>query len=395
MKVLILHNFYQNPGGEDTVVAAESALLREAGHEVHVETVSNHAIQTISDRVQAFLRAPYDAARERWIQALIVRHRPDVVHIHNFFPLLTPAVHMAAAKAGAAVVQTLHNFRVICANGFLLRDGAICEKCIHGGPYWALVHRCYRKSMPGSLALVRMQLKAGRDETWQRYVHRFIVLTEFARAKFVDAGLPANKITIKPNFVSQEPVLNEKERKGALFVGRLSKEKGVHNLVEAWKNLKGIPLTIVGEGPAREQLEAEAPAHVSFVGWRNQAEVRELMAGAQALLIPSLWYEGLPMTLLEAYSTGLPVIASRIGALVELVDAGTTGLHFAPTDVEDLSSVVRTAFSDPKKLKAMGDAARKVFELKYTPETNLPCLEAIYAAAIEESRKAYKIQTNT
>jgi glycosyltransferase involved in cell wall biosynthesis len=250
------------------------------------------------------------------------------------------------------------------------------------------MHRCYRNSLPGSLALVRMQLRTARDQTWQRDVHRFIVLTKFARAKFIEGGLPQEKIVIKPNFVGQRPVTNQGKRRGALFVGRLSKEKGVLNLVDAWKSLPDIPLAIVGDGPARERLEAVAPSHIRFLGWRNPDEVRDLMAGAQALLMPSLWYEGFPMTLLEAFSAGLPVLASRLGALAELVDEGETGLQFASADPNDLARVVRAAFDDPARLALMGQAARKVYELRYTPEKNLPHLEAIYAAAIEESHKA-------
>ena len=387
MRVLILHNHYQRSGGEDAVVAQEAALLSSAAHEVQVETVSNDAIGSTGDRLRTFLRTPYDPARKGWVAALIKRHRPDVVHIHNFFPLLTPAVHEAASDMGAAVVQTLHNYRTICASALLMRKETVCEKCLTAGRHWALIHRCYRNSYAGSLATVRMQAQAVRRGSWTAHVHRFIALTEFSRLKFIAGGLPAERIAVKPNFVTDHSMGTGRARRGALFVGRLSAEKGVHTLVEAWRRLPDVPLTIVGDGPERARLEASSPNHVRLLGWRQPDEVRALMAGAQALVMPSVWYEAFPMTIAESFASGLPVLASRLGAMAELIEDGGPGMHFEPGDVESLAGTARRAFDDPARLLAMGRAARAAYERLYTPEKNLARLEEIYGETIAEARQ--------
>lgn len=385
MNILLLHNLYQNRGGEDVVVEAESALLRAAGHRVNVETVANDEIRGLSDKLATFFNAPFDPARRQWIRELIASHRPDVVHVHNFFPLLTPAVHEGAAEAGVAVVQTLHNYRLVCAGALLMRSEQICEKCVGGSKAWGVAHRCYRGSVAGSFAIVRMQARARRNRTWTRYVHRFIALTEFGKAKFVQDGFPAERVIVKPNFAFPAPV-GGGERRGALFVGRLSLEKGVHVLVQAWRQLPNIPLTIVGEGPERGSLETLAPSNVRFLGPLESSEVRRHMTQAQALIMPSLWYEGFPMTIVEAFSCGLPVIAPRLGAMAELVANGRNGILFAPGDAVSLAAAACDAFAVPAKLTSMGEVARETYTRLYTPERNVLRLEEIYAQAIATSR---------
>ncbi len=387
MKVLIIHNEYQHRGGEDTVVAAESALLRDAGHQVHVELVSNSEIQGLSGKIQTFIRTPYDTRRKAWVNHLLDATDYDVVHVHNFFPLLTPAIHEAAAARGVAVVQTLHNYRLLCAGALFLRDGQLCEKCLGGSSLWGALHRCYRGSALGSLAVVRLQRRANRHQTWHRHVHRFIALTEFAKGKFVTGGLPVERISVKPNFAG--PLTTPmQDRQGAVFVGRLSPEKGVRTLVESWKKLPHIPLTIIGDGPEREALEQMAPSNVAFRGALPADQVRMAMAAAQALVMPSVWYEGFPMTLVEAFSVGTPVIASRIGSLAELIRDGIAGRTFEPSNVEDLAQVVQSTFARPDLLRDMGSAAHAEYQQLYTPRTNLARLEGIYREAISEAASA-------
>lgn len=386
MKILILHNTYQQRGGEDAAVEAESALLGAARHEVRVEVVSNHGISGFAARTSTFLRAPYDAARKGWLADLIGDARPDVVHIHNFFPLLTPAIHETAAEMGLPVVQTLHNYRLVCANAQLLRGGSICEKCLAGNRIWGVVHRCYRGSLPGSLAVMRMQDRAIRTGAWHKHVHRFIALTEFSRSKFIAGGLPANRMAVKPNFVAREMPLAA-QRRGALFVGRLSPEKGAETLVRAWRGLPSIPLTVVGGGPELGKLPAIAPANVTFTGAQTPEQVAGHMAGAQALIVPSIWYEGFPMTVAEAFAAGLPVIASDIGSLGEIIVSGRSGLHFTPGDADSLAAIVKTLFADPAALQRLGAGARASYEAHYTPMANLAQLERIYAEAIETARR--------
>lgn len=382
-RILLLHNSYKQPGGEDTVFAAETALLREAGYEVHSKIVANDTIAGIASKARAFWTAPHDGARKAWMGQLMDRTGAAVVHIHNFFPLLTPAVHQAAAERGAAVVQSLHNYRLLCAGAQFLRNGQVCEKCLHGSRLWGVFHRCYRGSLPGSASLAAMQSRASRRKTWQRNVHRFIALTEFARAKFITGGLPADRIVVKPNFTvpPQAGAPPTPEREGALFVGRLSVEKGVWTLVKAWRALPDIPLTIAGDGPERALLTAEAPPNVRFVGQVSRAEVDAHMRRAACLVMPSIWFEGFPMTLVEAFANGLPVIGSRLGALEEVIEHGRTGLLVTPGEADELAGRVGEAFKARDPLRQMGEAARQRYLDSYSPQANLQQLLRIYGEA--------------
>ena len=381
--ILLLHNSYKQPGGEDTAFAAEAALLREAGYEVHSKIVSNDAIAGIASKARTFWTAPHDNARKAWMGQLLERTGAQIVHIHNFFPLLTPAVHQAAAERGVAVVQSLHNYRLLCAGAQFLRNGQVCEKCLHGNRLWGVFHRCYRGSLPGSASLVAMQSRASRRKTWQRHVHRFIALTEFARAKFIAGGLPADRIVVKPNFTPppQASALRTLEREGALFVGRLSVEKGVRTLVQAWQALPDIPLTIAGDGPERTALAAAAPPNVRFLGQVSRANVNALMRRAACLVMPSIWFEGFPMTLVEAFANGLPVIGSRLGALEEVIEHGRTGLLVTPGEAEELAVRVREAFEARDPLCNMGAAARQRYLDFYSPQANLQQLLQIHREA--------------
>lgn len=381
MNILTIHNTYQQRGGEDSVVEAETALLRDAGHQVRLLQVSNDSISGFAAKARAFLNTPYDPSRKVWLTEYVTENRPDVVHIHNFFPLLTPAIHEAAAELGLPVVQTLHNYRLLCANANFLLNGTVCEKCTTHGRYWGAIHRCYRGSLPASIGVVRMQNRAFRNRTWHKYVQRFIVLTKFAKGKFVAGGLPAERLAIKPNFVArdQPPRLL---RKGALFVGRLSPEKGADTLIRAWHKLRNIPLTIVGGGPEQKKLMGMAPANVHFAGQQPREEVVRQMVTAQVLIIPSICFEGFPMTVVEAFAAGLPVIASNIGSLSEIVVPRENGVHFKAGDAEDLADKVREQFDTPTILADLGAGARATYEKHYTPEANLECLERIYAEAI-------------
>lgn len=382
MKILVLHNAYRMRGGEDSVVESEVALLQEAGHDVRLVTVSNDDISGPVASAKAFIKAPFDPARARWIRNMIERYGIDVVHVHNAFPLLTPAVHIGASAAGAAVVQTLHNYRLFCANALLLRDGKVCELCVGGRSWPALEHRCYRGSLPGTLAVVRMQRQM-RAQRWRDSVDQFVALTGFAAGKLAEAGLPADRISVKPNFCAASPAPLT-SRQGFLFVGRLSPEKGVHILLEAWRQLPDLHLTVVGDGPDSAALRKGAPHNVNFTGPLSSADVQKCMEAAAALVMPSVWYEGFPMTVVEAYASGLPVIASRIGSLAEVVRHGETGLLFEPGSASSLVSTVRGA--DQIQLTRMQATTLAEYRLHYTPERNLDTLLSIYGKALARRR---------
>lgn len=378
-RILILHNFYQQGGGEDKVVAAERDLLSVQGHEVKLVSVANNAIMGILRKVQAAWETPYSPSSLRMVESELQRFQPDVVHVHNFFPLLTPSIYDACKKAGVPVVQTLHNYRTICPGAMLMRDGQPCEECVSGSPYRAVVHRCYRGSLLGTLAVARMVASHRLRGTWLDKVDSFIALTEFAKSKFVQAGFPAEKIVVKPNFVDSPTVPSPGvKRSGALFVGRLSQEKGLDTLIEAWKTLN-IPLRVIGDGPLAVQVKSCGLSHVKYLGPCSSHEVAAEMAQALFLVVPSRCYEGFPIVIAEAFASGLPVLASRLGSLAEIVEDGVTGAHFEAGNPVDLAKKAQWAAGHPEELLKMEQQAVRIYKERYTAEENYRILIDVYA----------------
>jgi len=389
MKGLVAHNFYQEPGGEDKCFAAETDLLRRNGQDLLTYTVHNDALSDMSG-LRAAGAAVWNRSAYKELSALIRSQRPDVVHLHNTFPLMSPAAFWAAKAQGCAIVATLHNYRLVCPAGALVRDGRICEDCTaRSWPWPGIVHACYRGSRPASATVASMLLTHRALGTWSRKVDTFIALSTFARRKFIEGGIPAEKIALKPNFVDPDPGPAETSRGYALFVGRLSPEKGIHTLLKAWdRQADGMVLRIVGDGPfSRAVKEASAKSDsIEGLGYRQPAEVMDLMAGAEFLIMPSLCYETFGLVTIEALARAKPVIASRLGAMAELVEDGRTGLHFAPGDPDDLADKVTWAREHPAEMRAMGQNARAVFVANYTAERNYDRLMEIYQSALESVR---------
>lgn len=394
MRVLLVHNKYQLQGGEDLVFENDAELLRKNGHVVETLCVSNDDIRTPIDKLAAALLSTYNPRGYRLVAEAIRRSDCDIVHVHNFFPQLSPAVFSACRKANVPSVWTLHNFRVFCAGGMLFRDGTTCEKCLKGNVFPAIAHRCYRGSLPGSIAVAGMIGTHRWLGTWQREVDRFIGLTEFTRAKLVEGGLPHDKIAVKPNWV-QDPVAQglriDGPRKGAVFVGRLSPEKGVKVLVDAWRAIPDVALTIIGDGPERAALEAAAPGNVRFAGKLDRAQVNQAMAEAQALLVPSLWLEGFPLVLIEGMAAGVPLVASDIGALPSIFENGRTGVLVEPGNVAAWAKALRRFFDDEAAQRVMGLQGRKAYEDRYSPQQNIRLLIEIYADVLAEKSQASRI----
>ena len=378
LRVLVAHNSYQMRGGEDAVVDAEVALLRSHGHAVTEYRRHNDELLDMRT-LDAAVDTLWSRKTSHDIAALIAEARPDVIHVHNTFPLISPSLYWAAHRHGIPVVQTLHNFRLLCPQAMFLRDGKVCEDCLGHVPWRAVKHACYRESRGQSAALGSMLVIHRMLGSWQSKVARYIALNEFCKNKFIEGGLPADRIAVKPNFVDFEAPL-ARPRTGFLFVGRLSPEKGVDVLARAASEISGLQLRVAGTGPAEYALNG-VPG-VERLGALAEARVREEMSGAIALVLPSIWYENFPRTLVEAFACGLPVIASRIGALAELVEDGVTGLLFTSGDAPDLASKIRWALASPDKMAEMGRTARARFEEKYTPERNYVQLLEIYSAAI-------------
>ncbi|MFL5150622.1 MAG: glycosyltransferase [Microvirga sp.] len=337
MRILVVHNRYQVRGGEDVAVDDEIAALRRAGIEVIARIVENDGIGGWPAKLRAALGTAHSASGVRLVREAIRDTRPDVLHAHNFFPLLSPAIHAAAQAEGVATVQTLHNFRTVCAGGLLMRDSRPCETCIGASPYWGAWHACYRGSRAGSLAAAHMIDAHRRGGTWQNHVDRFVVLSAFARERFERAGFPPEKMIVRPSSVDDPGPPEEGERAGIVYAGRLSDEKGVRVLIEAARRAT-FPLEIIGEGPLAAELAAAAPDHVRFRGPLPREEVRRRIASAEAVVVPSLCYEGSPLVIAEAFAAATPVVAARIGALPDLVQEGRTGLLAPPGDADGLAA---------------------------------------------------------
>lgn len=389
MKILLVHNFYREPGGEDVVVAQEQRLLERKGHQVVTYNRSNDEANDSSLVGQLRLLKTIVSADDsrRDMQLLLRTERPDLVHIHNTFMMISPSIYEACAKARVPTVQTVHNYRMMCPATYLFRDGKVCEECITDGLMSGVRHGCYRNSRANTAA-VAIMLKVHRVlGTWTNQVNAFISLTEFAKQKLVDTGLPPARIHVKPNFVDLDPGQREGDGDYALFVGRLSPEKGVDIVLKAWKLLRSpLPLKIAGDGPARAELEAQAGEgglrNVEFLGRLNQDRIREVMKKARLLVLPSLWYEGFPMVLAESFACGVPVLGSRLGAMQEVIDDGHNGLHFTAGSPEDLAKKVTWAWENPAETAVMGRNAREKYEKTYGPETNYESLMEIYNKAI-------------
>jgi glycosyltransferase involved in cell wall biosynthesis len=319
--------------------------------------------------------------------------QPDLVHAHNTFMMISPSVYEACGEAHVPVLQTLQNYRLLCPAALLFRDGHVCEECSEHGLTRSVWHGCYRDSRP-TTAAVALMLKTHRERrTWTDAVTGYVVATEFARQKFIHGGLPAEKIFVKPNFVDPDPGERSQPGDYALFVGRLSPEKGVSTLLAAWSRLgPSIPLVIAGDGPLRPRLEAEVAKNnlrqVSFRGRLNPSETRAAMKQARFLVLPSLWYEGFPMVMAESLACGTPVLGSRLGAIEEIITDGRTGLHFTPGDPTDLGEKVEWAWNHPSELTAMGREARRDYESRYTSEMNYSLLMAIYQQVIKAHSEA-------
>lgn len=380
LRVLVAHNAYQHRGGEDSVVEAEITLLRHRGHEVATYFRHNDEIEAMSKPALA-LRTLWSAEDQAVLGRMMADFRPDLIHVHNTFPLISPALYWAAVRAGVPVVQTLHNFRLLCPQAMLLRHGSVCEDCIGHLPWRGVARRCYRGSALQSGVLASMLALHRALGTYRHKVARYIALNDFCRDKFIAGGLPPERVAVKPNFVDiPAPVGNLKARRGGLFVGRLSPEKGINVLAEAMDRVPGISLAVIGTGPEQHKVDACAGLHA--LGGRTGEEVLHAMGEASYLVMPSIWYETFGMVAIEAFASGTPVIASQLGSMSELIDDGRTGLLFEPGSADSLAERIAWAEAHPVEMARMGQAARAEYEAKYTADINYRQLMAIYQAAI-------------
>lgn len=386
LSVLVIHNQYQQPGGEDIVVRAEMEMLRRAGHRVVPFLRDNAAIAEYNPRQKACLAmsATWNRKAHAQLREIIAQERPDVAHCHNLVPLVSPAAYDACKAAGVPVVQTLHNYRLLCPAGTLYR-GQICDDC-RKGLHSSVARGCYRGSRLQTATLAAMLGVHRLLGTWSRSVDAYVTLSRFSRDYFVASGLPAAKVHIKPNFLPADVVTRAGPGAYALFAGRLSPEKGVLEMVAAWQPLSHIPLVIAGDGPLCEPIaqmvKRSGSAHIKLLGQLSPDDVRAQMARARFLVFPSRWYEPFGMTLLEAAAAGVPAVAARIGAVPELVLDGETGVLFDPRNMEELAAKADWAWSHPEEMATLGCAARRHYHERYTAEKNYELLMNIYQAAL-------------
>jgi glycosyltransferase involved in cell wall biosynthesis len=386
--VLLVHERYRQRAGEDTVFDAERGLLERMGHRVDVLIVDNEAIPdepSVPGRLRLGLETVWSARAARLV-ARRLRDRPaDVVHVHNTFPLLSPSIYGPARASGAAVVQTVHNYRPICPAATLFRDGRPCEDCVGRTVPWpSVVHGCYRGSRVQTLPVAALVATQRATRSW-RNVDAIIALTEFAAAKLVEGGLPGERVHVKPNFVAPDPGPREGPGEGFLFAGRLAPEKGIGTVIDAAPLLEpGVAIRIAGDGPEEDRVRAVAGRHPALrpLGRLDRAATLAEIGACRALVFPSLWYEGMPMTILEAFAAGVPVIAARRGAAAALVEDRVTGLAFEPGDPAALAAALAWAQAHPAEMAAYGREARERFEASFTAEASHRRLIEIYDLAL-------------
>ena len=384
MRILLCHNYYRQRGGEDESFEAEATLLESRGHDVVRFVMHNNAIHDMSGW-SAARKTLWNRDSYRRVSELILEFRPEVMHCTNTFPLMSPAVYSAARRNGVPVVQALRNYRLLCPNALLFRDQRVCETCLGKAFSWpAIVHACYRESRVAS-AVVTLQNGVQRlFGTWTRAVDRYFAPTEFTRRKFIESGFPAARFSVKPNFVFPDPGPCLEKGDYAVFVGRLTLEKGIETLLAAWQALpRNVPLKVIGEGPlsGRVRQAAAEDARIIALGQLSAQEVLEVIGRAKLLVMPSLWYETFGRVIIEAFSRGTPVLASRLGAMSEIVTDGETGVLFEPGSSHDLVAQAVALFDNQNRLLKMGECARRDFELRFSADRNYEILMGIYVAA--------------
>ncbi|WP_185928889.1 glycosyltransferase family 4 protein [Sphingomonas sp. IC081] len=384
MRILIAHNRYQQRGGEDTVVEVEAANLRQAGHDVKVWLVDNDGISGLASKMNAALQATKSPAMQRLFDTVALPFKPDIVHFHNIFPRITPSVVEHALHMGLPTLLTLHNFRFICAGAMLMRDGAICEQCVGKSRIPAVLHGCYRGSRLGSAITARMGL-AFKAVCNRNPGLRLIALTQFARSRFIADDFPADQILIKPNTVEDLGVGDPVRDRKVVFVGRCSPEKGVDFLMRIAPRLldQDIGIDVIGDGPALGEIRRNGvPENVRLLGHMPREEVIARIKRAAAVVMPSRWYEGFPMVLLETYSTGTPVIASRLGSLAELVHPEKTGWTVDVDDEEGWIRAIQQACNNRDNTSMLGRNARQLYESQYDRIRNVVLIEEIYQSML-------------
>lgn len=391
MHVLVVHNRYASaqPSGENKVVDQEVELLRAAGHRVELFERRSDDIAELSlpGKAALPLLVPWNPGVRSELAARLRTSRPDVVHVHNVFPLLSPAVIAACADADVPAVATLHNYTQVCPPGTLQRDGRPCTECVGTAPLPAVRHGCYRGSRLATVPLA-VSLSVNRRRWWSG-VERFFCISAAQRDVLVAAGMPAERLAVKHNFVPDPDARRSDGGEHLLYLGRLAEAKGVRLLMAAWDEIAadggvGVPLVIAGTGPLEPEVTAWAAGRddVRYVGLYDMAECQKAIARSVAVVAPSTWLEAFGLVVVEAMAAGVPAVAAGHGAFVELLDDGVTGLLHRPGQAASLASCIRRVAADPDRNREMGRAARSRYEQGFSPAVGLDRLVEGYRTAI-------------
>lgn len=385
MKVLMMHNYYQQRGGEDAVFEAECQLLQSFGHTVETLTVHNDAISGTLKKLQTGLQTIYSLPSKKLIKAKIETFQPDIIHLHNFFPLLSPSIFDVTHQLNIPTVVTLHNYRLICPNALLMRDNQSCELCINQTFAWqGIRYGCYRNSKTSTIPVALMAGIHKLRKTWQNKVNQYIVLSEFSRQKFLHSSLQVSpeKIAVKPNVIFDAGVHTGSRQDYVVYLGRLSEEKGIQVVLETFEK-NSMPIKIIGDGPFKPQVQEAAShhPHIQYLGYQEKQTALSILKEARALVFPSICYENFPLAVAEAFSTGTPVIGTNLGGIAELIQDGINGLKFTAGNTQDLQAKLEFLYSDDVDYDGLVDNARRTYLEKYTPEQNYQQLMDIYARA--------------
>ncbi|HUG68357.1 MAG TPA: glycosyltransferase [Pirellulaceae bacterium] len=385
MKILACHNYYQQRGGEDCSFEQEAELLTSNGHQVVRYTLHNDQVDRVG-KVALAGKTIWNRAAYRDVLALIRRERPDVMHCTNTFPLLSPAIYYAARRERVPVIQALRNYRLLCPKAQFLRDGKVCEDCLNKLIPWAAVqHRCYRDDRAATMVLSAMLVTHRLWRTWERQVTLFYTPSEFARQTYIRAGFQEDRVMVKPNFTTDNVRVGTGSGGYAVYVGRLSPEKGISTLLSAWSQLDlSLRLKVIGDGPDAQlvQQAAAQDSRIEWLGLRSITDILEILADATCLVFPSIWYETFGRTIIESFSVATPVVVARMGAMAELVEEHHNGLLFTPGDAVDLVDKVRQLCELTSQNSRLRQGARETYERLYTPQQNYDGLLAIYQQAL-------------
>lgn len=383
MRALHIHNHYRYRGGEDVMFERICGILRDNGHTVSTYERRSGDIAGIPSKIAVFASSAYSQSAKREVRAALREYRPDVVHVHNLYPLVSPSAFEACAEEGVPVVMRCPNYRLECPTGVLMRNGKVCTRCSGGKEYWCALTNC-RGNLVESVAFAARNTMARVGGLFENCVDVFVPPSHFVKSRLMLAGFPAGKIRVIPNVVPlPESCANAGAGAYVALAGRFSEEKGIETLLHAAKRLPNVQVRIAGEGPLGGILRSLAPSNVAFVGQLSRAELAAFYADARMCVVPSRWYEAFGLVAAEAMSFGVPVISTNMAGLAEIVDDGVTGFHFAPGDSAALASHIERLWNDPALCTSMGMAGRRKVEREYNEQTYYTRLMAVYALALE------------